>query len=204
MLQLWLQFDRGDPPRRRSRRNERRRARVHTALFAGPPPRNALGHVTPRRGSARRGARGVLDLLQEIGVEFMGASARQPSARPGPSSTTTPVSCGSHARSSRMRSSSVPEQFTVTPRNPLRRLEVGGDQVAFGLVAGPPTVHDRSAGAAPGISTTTSPSSSSPSASTSSTSSATSRPRLRSYRSTHVTSTRTWRTSPTPTGRSTA
>ena len=39
--------------------------------------------------------------------------------------------------------STAPSTFTVTPRNPERRLEVGGDRIAFGLVAGPPTVHDR-------------------------------------------------------------
>ena len=37
----------------------------------------------------------------------------------------------------------APSRFTVTPRNPARSLDVGGDRVAFGLVAGPPTVHDR-------------------------------------------------------------
>ena len=41
---------------------------------------------------------------------------------------------------------SAPERFTVTPRNPERRLEIGGDRIAFGLVAGPPTVHDRIGG----------------------------------------------------------
>ncbi len=41
---------------------------------------------------------------------------------------------------------SAPSRFTVTPRNPARCLDVGGDRIAFGLVAGPPTVSDRVAG----------------------------------------------------------
>lgn len=37
----------------------------------------------------------------------------------------------------------APSSFTLTSRNPARRLMLGGDSLAFGLVAGPPTVHDR-------------------------------------------------------------
>jgi trimethylamine---corrinoid protein Co-methyltransferase len=37
----------------------------------------------------------------------------------------------------------APSQFVVTPRNPMRRLELGTDRIAYGLVAGPPTVSDR-------------------------------------------------------------
>jgi trimethylamine--corrinoid protein Co-methyltransferase len=37
----------------------------------------------------------------------------------------------------------APSEFTVTPRGAGRQIRTGGDNVAFGLVAGPPTVHDR-------------------------------------------------------------
>ena len=37
----------------------------------------------------------------------------------------------------------APHSFTLTPRNPARRLVFGGHKVVFGLVAGPPHVHDR-------------------------------------------------------------
>ena len=38
----------------------------------------------------------------------------------------------------------APSRFTVTPAGTPRAASiVGGDRVAFGLVAGPPTVHDR-------------------------------------------------------------
>lgn len=36
----------------------------------------------------------------------------------------------------------VPETFTLTPRNPAKRITLGGNNVSFGLVAGPPNVHD--------------------------------------------------------------
>ena len=37
----------------------------------------------------------------------------------------------------------APSQFSLTPRNPKKRLSIGGKNICFGLVAGPPNVHDR-------------------------------------------------------------
>lgn len=37
----------------------------------------------------------------------------------------------------------VPRRFTLTARNPAKRLTFGGRSMNFGLVAGPPNVHDR-------------------------------------------------------------
>ncbi|MEO0636951.1 MAG: trimethylamine methyltransferase family protein [Pseudomonadota bacterium] len=37
----------------------------------------------------------------------------------------------------------APSQFTLTSRNPAKKLTIGGDHLTFGLVAGPPNVHDR-------------------------------------------------------------
>ncbi|MEZ7983702.1 MAG: trimethylamine methyltransferase family protein [Paracoccaceae bacterium] len=39
--------------------------------------------------------------------------------------------------------SSAPSTFTLTPRNPEKKLTIGGDNLCFGLVAGPPNIHDR-------------------------------------------------------------
>jgi trimethylamine--corrinoid protein Co-methyltransferase len=36
----------------------------------------------------------------------------------------------------------APSSFNLTPRNPARRLSIGGNHLNFGLVAGPPNVHD--------------------------------------------------------------
>jgi trimethylamine--corrinoid protein Co-methyltransferase len=37
---------------------------------------------------------------------------------------------------------SAPASFVLTPRNPARRVILGGNHLNFGLVAGPPNVHD--------------------------------------------------------------
>lgn len=76
-------------------------------------------------------------------MEFMGAAARAAFADAGAQVdhgtglVRIPADLVEHAVST------APSRFTVTPRNPERRLDVGGDSIAFGLVAGPPTVHDR-------------------------------------------------------------
>jgi trimethylamine--corrinoid protein Co-methyltransferase len=45
---------------------------------------------------------------------------------------------------------SVPSSFTLTGRNPAKELLLGDGAIAFGLVAGPPNVHDRINGRRPG------------------------------------------------------
>jgi trimethylamine--corrinoid protein Co-methyltransferase len=45
---------------------------------------------------------------------------------------------------------SAPSSFTLTPRNPGKRVIMGGNHVNFGLVAGPPNVHDCERGRRPG------------------------------------------------------
>jgi trimethylamine--corrinoid protein Co-methyltransferase len=37
----------------------------------------------------------------------------------------------------------APSSFTITSRNPDRQIKIGGNSLVFGLVAGPPNVHDR-------------------------------------------------------------
>jgi trimethylamine---corrinoid protein Co-methyltransferase len=45
---------------------------------------------------------------------------------------------------------SAPASFTLTPRNAAKRLIFGGSRIHFGLVAGPPNVHDCERGRRPG------------------------------------------------------
>jgi trimethylamine--corrinoid protein Co-methyltransferase len=45
---------------------------------------------------------------------------------------------------------SAPAIFALTPRNAERRVALGGDHINFGLVAGPPNVHDYERGRRPG------------------------------------------------------
>ncbi len=138
--------DGGSAERRRTRaeRAERRAARSKPAAFAGAPPTNALGPVDLLdEGQLAAIHEASLDLLQDVGVEFMGARARTVFAAAGAlvdeetHVVRIPREIVEHAVAI------APERFVVTPRNPARSLEVGGDRIAFGLVAGPPTVHDR-------------------------------------------------------------
>jgi trimethylamine--corrinoid protein Co-methyltransferase len=45
---------------------------------------------------------------------------------------------------------SAPAAFSLTPRNPDKRITMGGNRINFGLVAGPPNVHDCERGRRPG------------------------------------------------------
>jgi trimethylamine--corrinoid protein Co-methyltransferase len=44
----------------------------------------------------------------------------------------------------------APSTFSLTPRNPDRRIEIGSNQIHFGMVSGPPNVHDCINGRRPG------------------------------------------------------
>ena len=44
----------------------------------------------------------------------------------------------------------APASFVLEPRNPARRIVMGGNRINFGLVAGPPNVHDCERGRRPG------------------------------------------------------
>ena len=83
-----------------------------------------------------------LRILEELGIEVMSTRALDVFARAGAS-----VDRATHAvRIDRGMVSealqTAPASFTLTPRNPERRLTFGGNRIHFGLVAGPPNVHD--------------------------------------------------------------
>lgn len=130
--------------RARSKRSARREGRRRPPPFAGPPPVNSFAAVE-LLDEAQVAAvhEASLRLLQDVGVEFMGAAARAVLSEAGAivdqdtGLARIPREVVEHAIAT------APSTFDVTPRNPARSLEVGGDRIAFGLVAGPPTVHDR-------------------------------------------------------------
>ncbi|MEQ8665602.1 MAG: trimethylamine methyltransferase family protein [Rhodospirillales bacterium] len=83
-----------------------------------------------------------LRILEELGIELMSDRALDAFAAAG----------AEVDRSSRMVKvdralveetiRSAPSLFTLTPRNPRNRVIFGGSHINFGLVAGPPNVHD--------------------------------------------------------------
>ena len=131
----------------RAGRAERRTARRAPPRFGSEQPRRAiptLDVLDDEQVEAIHDA--SLDVLERLGIEFMGHDARrllrEAGAAVDDATGLVRISRELVARSLE----TAPSRFTVTPRNPERRLELGGDRVAFGLVAGPPWVHDEVAG----------------------------------------------------------
>ncbi len=82
-----------------------------------------------------------LDILERQGLEVMGDRALALFAKAGASVDTNGVV--RIAPELLLETvAQAPETFTVTPRNAGRVLEVGNDVINFGLVSGPPNVHD--------------------------------------------------------------
>ena len=83
----------------------------------------------------------TLDLLENLGIEVLGDQALDLFRRAG-----ADVGDDGIVRMDRalvmQTIASAPETFTLTPRNPDRALVAGADEVHFGLVSGPPNVHD--------------------------------------------------------------
>ena len=85
-------------------------------------------------------------ILSELGIRVMSTRVLQIFAAAGASvdAETMTVRLDEDLVLAAIRS--APSRFTLTSRNPAKRLEIGGDTLCFGLVAGPPNVHDRIGG----------------------------------------------------------
>ncbi|MFN6925189.1 MAG: trimethylamine methyltransferase family protein [Tabrizicola sp.] len=88
-------------------------------------------------------------ILKELGIKVMGANARALFAGAG-----ARIDAEGIVRIDEdivdAALAAVPHQFTLTPRNSHKQVHLGGDHLVFGLVAGPPNVHDRVNGRRPG------------------------------------------------------
>lgn len=91
-----------------------------------------------------------LRILEELGIELMSARGRAllraAGAAVDDSSGIVRLDRGLVEQCLR----ETPPVATLTPRNPARRITLGGSRVAFGLVAGPANVHDCERGRRPG------------------------------------------------------
>ena len=85
----------------------------------------------------------TLRLLAEIGIEFMSPEARDVFRRAGADVDDATGLVRLPADLVMRTIAMAPSSFTITPRNPGNRLQVGGNHVNFSLVAGPPFVHDQ-------------------------------------------------------------
>ncbi len=82
-------------------------------------------------------------ILSELGIRVIGETVLKIFERAGAlvDRETSTVRIGEDLVEEAVRS--APSSFTLTSRNEARRLTIGGDAICFGLVAGPPNVHDR-------------------------------------------------------------
>ncbi|MBI1385594.1 MAG: methyltransferase [Rhizobiales bacterium] len=83
-----------------------------------------------------------LRILEELGIELLSPAARalfkQAGAEVDEANAIVRVDRGLIEKAI----SSAPRSFTLTGRDPAKSLVIGGNRMAFGLVAGPPAVHD--------------------------------------------------------------
>jgi len=83
-----------------------------------------------------------LDILEDLGIEVLGDEALALFRAAG-----AEVGADGIVRMDRAlvleTVARAPAEFTLTPRNPANAILCGGDAINFGLVSGPPNVHDR-------------------------------------------------------------
>lgn len=134
-----------------SRRTSRRRRRDISAdsldiKFPQLEKRNLQNHLKPVEPLDEEQLEMIhsvsLRLLEEQGIEVMGVMALDLFRNAGAEVSNDGIV--KIDRGLLMDTlSTAPEDFDVTPRNPDNVIHCGGNNVNFGLVSGPPNVHDR-------------------------------------------------------------
>ncbi|HET6619013.1 MAG TPA: trimethylamine methyltransferase family protein [Dongiaceae bacterium] len=113
------------------------------SLLGSPPLRN---HLKPIEILSQDQLMAIheasLHLLETIGIEFMGAAARRKFREAGAKvdDSTGLVKIPRELVQEALKT--APATFTLTSRNPARKVHAGENFISFGLVAGPPNVHD--------------------------------------------------------------
>ena len=82
-----------------------------------------------------------LDILEDLGIEVLGDEALELWREAGAEIDGEGVVRADRALVLEAVGR-APESFTLVPRNPDNALRCGGDTIGFGLVSGPPSVHD--------------------------------------------------------------
>ena len=91
-----------------------------------------------------------LRILEELGIELMSSRARDLFRKAGADVDEASGLVKAHRGLIMDAVGKAPTSFTLTPRNPEKSLVMGGNNMVFGLVAGPPNVHDCINGRRPG------------------------------------------------------
>lgn len=88
-------------------------------------------------------------ILEELGIEMMSPRARALFAAAGARVDDTTGNVRVDRGLVTQTLARAPRSFRLTPANPGRAIEIGGNAMAFGLVAGPPNVSDADRGRRP-------------------------------------------------------
>ncbi len=91
---------------------------------------------------------GAMRILEEIGIEFLNAEALELFRQIGARIDGTNVRLGRDFVMEMV--AKAPSEFTLTPRNPDRRITIGGRNIVFGNVSSPPNYFDLTTGKVPG------------------------------------------------------
>jgi trimethylamine---corrinoid protein Co-methyltransferase len=83
-----------------------------------------------------------LRILEELGIELMSARARELLRAAGADVDEATCTVRLDRGLVTAALTTAPASFSLTPRSEARRITVGGNHINFGLVAGPPNVHD--------------------------------------------------------------
>jgi trimethylamine---corrinoid protein Co-methyltransferase len=130
---------------RSARRPRRTREVTHlgASLTGKPPLRNSFRPIEVLSEDQLTAIHEAsLRLLEETGIEFMGEAARRRLREAGASVDDTTGLTKLPRELVLDAIKSAPRSFTLTPRNPARRIHLGENFISFGLVAGPPNIHD--------------------------------------------------------------
>ena len=91
---------------------------------------------------------GAMRILEEIGIEFLNEEAQELFRKLGAKVDGTNVRLGRDFVMEMV--AKCPSEFTLTPRNPERRITIGGRNIVFGNVSSPPNYFDLTTGKMPG------------------------------------------------------
>ncbi len=146
---------RGSSSRRSSSRDAMRKKRGASSGIKQPPWRGTMENRFPPMEPLSADQleaihEATLDLLEQHGIEAMGDEALDLYQGAG---ATVDRSTGMVKMDRDLVMELVgkaPSSFKLTPRNPDRTITLGGNGINFGLVSGPPNVHDCINGRRPG------------------------------------------------------
>jgi len=136
--------DAASPRRRRSGGRAANTAKRQTSDITQMPwrvPVNTDRPTEPLDGDGVQAVHdGAMRILEEIGIEFLNEEAIALFKQAGCTVDGTNVKMGRDWVMEMI--GNAPEQFDITPRNPDRRITVGGGHILFGNVSSPPNYFD--------------------------------------------------------------